>query len=99
MQGSLDAIQAWTELWGFKLSAAKTTAVLFTDRKITKFDTPLTLCGKPLELESSVKFLGMYFDSRLNWGKHASYIRTKANKRLNLMRCVSGASWGLARQR
>ena len=39
-------------------------------------------------------FLGLIFDSKLTWNAHIAYIEEKCRKRLNLMRMVSGQSFG-----
>ena len=93
MQKALDAVQVWCESWGFKISVDKTVAVLFTKRvKMAPFS--LTIAGKPIKIEKSAKFLGLVWDGRLSWKDHIDFVTAKCQKRLNLMRSVSGTKWG-----
>ena len=46
-------------------------------------------------MEKTVKFLGLIFDSKLNWNARINYIEKKCEKkRLNILRMISGQSWG-----
>ena len=36
----------------------------------------------------------MVFDSKLNWNDHVTYVVDKCKKRTNIMRAISGNSWG-----
>ena len=93
IQANLDRISAWCDTWGFKINTDKTTAVLFTHR-IDKIEKQLLINGKAIKIEKTVKFLGVIFDSKLTWNAHIAYIEEKCRKRLNLMRMVSGQSFG-----
>lgn len=94
MQNNLDAINKWSNEWGFKISTEKTVVVLFTNSTKLKNKVDLTLNGKNIKVENSVKFLGLIFDQRLTWSEHIRYIKTKIQRRINLLRAVSGSSWG-----
>ena len=93
IQSNLDRISAWCNLWGFKINTSKTTAVLFTHR-IDKIESNLLINGVAIKVEKTAKFLGVIFDSKLTWNAHVAYIEEKCRKRLNLMRMVSGQSFG-----
>ena len=45
-----------------------------------------------------MRFLGLHFDRRLNWSVHIEHILTRCQKSLNLLKIVSGTSWGADRQ-
>jgi hypothetical protein len=47
-----------------------------------------------LKIEKSARFLGVVFDSKLTWKQHAEYVTQKCQKRINLMRAVSGTRYG-----
>jgi ribonuclease HI len=96
LQKNLNKIQAWCNQWGFILSKEKTIAVIFTHKKpINKANLCIDDC--PIAWKKEVKFLGVIFDERLNWGSHINYIADRCKKRLNLMRCLSGTSWGASK--
>jgi len=64
----------------------------------SKGNTPknieLKIKGKKIEIQDSVKFLGVILDQRLNWKSHIEYVSNKCKRRLNLLRAVSGYKWG-----
>jgi len=92
IQKNLDKISSWCDLWGIKMSLDKTVAVVFSHRQ--NLDIELTINNQPLKIENKAKFLGLIFDSKLNWNEHVTYLEQKCNKRLNLMRAVAGNAWG-----
>lgn len=97
IQSSLNAIHEWCDKNGFKISINKTTAVLFSyARSKPKID--LKIGKKPIKLEKTAKFLGVVFDSKLTWNAHINYIVEKCKRRLNLMRAVSGYTWGASKR-
>ena len=51
-----------------------------------------------VKIDNKAKFLGLVFDSKLNWNEHIKYLEEKCNKRLNLMRAVSGNTWGASKK-
>ena len=69
-------------------------AVLFThDQSLASKMDKLTINGRPLKIEKSVRSLGLVFDQRLSWKEHIYYIVTNCKKRLNLMRSIAGNAW------
>ena len=48
----------------------------------------------PVKVDRKAKFLGIVFDSRLTWNDRVNYVVEKCKKRLNLLRAISGNSWG-----
>lgn len=100
MQRALDDLQGWCDRWGFTISTSKTVAVLFTRNPMMEIRNKVNLSinGQQLKVEKSAKFLGVVFDSRLNWRQHIDYVIAKCQKRLNLMRSVSGTTWGADRR-
>jgi len=95
LQTKLDLIQKWCEKWGFILSREKTIAVIFSRKRPEDLPPPnLTLNGEKIEWKTEVKFLGTIFDSRLTWASNIKHIVQKCQKRLNLMRCLTGSTWG-----
>ena len=66
--------------------------VLVTSRD--HIDGILRINGNPVKVDRKAKFLGIIFDSRLTWNDHVNYVVQKCKKRLNLLRAISGNSWG-----
>ena len=92
IQDNLTRISDWCDTWGFKISLDKTVAVVFSHR--TNIHIDLTINNQLVKIDNKAKFLGLIFDSKLNWKEHIKYIEEKCKKRLNLMRAVAGNSWG-----
>src|SRR5664279_1659424 len=67
IQKALKEVETWCDKWGFKISTAKTTVVLFSrSRKGHSQHVKLKLLGKDLELATHAKFLGILFDTTLS---------------------------------
>ena len=54
----------------------------------------LTLKGDILPYEKEVKFLGMILDAKLTWYGHIDALKRKVKTSLNILKVVSGFSWG-----
>ena len=95
MQRYLNKIDVYSQTWGFRISTSKTVCVLFTrNPRIEARQPPLSIGGNVLSYVKSVKFLGVMFDSRLNWAEHVTYISDKCTDRINLMLKITGQRWG-----
>jgi len=96
MQNSLNKLADWCEMNGFKISVDKTVAVLFTHR-IDKLPQTLKINDEYVKIDNRAKFLGLIFDSKLNWNEHIDYVTKKCQKRINLMRALCGSKWGASK--
>ncbi|MCG8034496.1 MAG: reverse transcriptase-like protein [Candidatus Thiodiazotropha taylori] len=95
LQVALQAIHDWATNWGFKLSTEKTTAVVFNRNFAdTKGMPRLRYDGQEIKYASHAKFLGMCFDSLLTWRLHIEQLVSRCQRDLNVLRAVSGASFG-----
>jgi ribonuclease HI len=69
----------WAKNSKICFNSSKTVCVLFT--KNIKYNSPkIFLNNKQLEISKNVKYLGVYFDSKLSWKPHANYIKAKATQ-------------------
>ena len=102
IQKDLDRVEQWFKDWGFKLSVGKTQVILFrsligqTANSIPNIkDIPrLRLGNKELDFSDRVKFLGVTFSSNGTYGHYIDEIVKQAQIGINLMRAVSGQTWG-----
>ena len=70
--------------------------MVFSHRRIS--DIPLSLNNQPVKIDNKAKFLGLVYDSKLNWREHITYLEEKCKKRLQLMRAVAGNTVTLEEQ-
>jgi ribonuclease HI len=98
IQKALIEIENWMDKWGFKLSINKSKAIIFNNTEIKKFPVKLKVHNEEIEYVSKFKFLGLIFDNKLSWIHHINYIEESCNKRINLLRCISGTNWGANRK-
>ena len=84
-QKALNILKPWADTWNFKISAAKTSAVII-NRCFKKriFSQKLTYDGQILPYEKEVRFLGMLFDHRLTWAAHIKELTQRCQKDLRL---------------
>ena len=100
MNMAIHRINTWTTSVGFKLSVDKTQAIMFYRdiRWKQNQDISLSLNNSEIQFKDTVKFLGLVFDTHLNWKAHISYIKTKCNSALNLIMKLSHTTWGARNQ-
>ena len=96
MQEALNKIVDWGSRWGFKISIEKTKYVVFGNKKTEC--QGLFMYGQAIERVKEFKFLGVHFDERLTWKKHIDSIITKCEKVVNVMRSLSGSTWGAGQE-
>jgi len=70
--------------------------VVTANRTVNISGSSLT-CGKAIKVQSTVKFFGVIFDQHMSWRPHIDYVVDRCNKRLNLMRIMSGTRWGVSK--
>ena len=97
VQMALNSIHNWGRQWGFKFSVAKSVGVIFT-HKLNIPRISLKLGNTPIPIKQSARFLGLLFDSRLSWWAHLESLLVTCHRSLNLLKMISGNSWGADRQ-
>jgi ribonuclease HI len=97
MQKTLDNLSTWSTQNGFRFSPEKTVIMHFHRRRprnVPVIRPRLQLNGQNLIIVETHKILGLKFDEKLKWNCHVEYIKEKVNKRLNLIKALSGLQWG-----
>jgi len=98
IQRYLDRLTTFFERWGFKLSASKTVAIVFTrNQHFRPDDVQLTIGGCRIKVENTVRFLGVIFDKAVTWTPHIDQVVARCNKRLNLLKVMAGTRWGASK--
>ena len=93
VEKEVSAVTSWLGKWGFKISKEKTSAVVFTRRKIPE-NFNIEVEGVPVTPQKTAKLLGIIFDRRLTWNDHITATVTKCKKSINIMKRLCGTEWG-----
>lgn len=92
LQDALNSAVSYLADRGLRLSPSKTVAMAFTGRSFISY--PLHVSGTPLPFVSHCKYLGVIIDKHLSWSRHIKALSTKTSNFANVLRRVSGLSWG-----
>ena len=85
----------WCAKCRIKLNPIKTKVILFSRLALTrKIELNLKLYGKTLKIYPQVKFVGITFDSQLNFKKHFKDILDHCNTRYHRLRLLVSKKWG-----
>ena len=95
MQVALKAVEEWCCKTELSVNPSKTVLVLFTKNRNLQGVRDLVLFDSNLSTSSEVKYLGLVFDSKLNWNQHLSNRIQKACRIYGQCRKFFGLSWGL----
>jgi len=68
--------------------------IVFSKHNVNVNNINLKIDKKLIVFKTTCKLLGVIFDNHLTWKPHIDYIVDKSKKCLNVIRCVSGTSWG-----
>lgn len=93
ISAALQSVNSWLINNGLSLSASKSTAVLFTRKRVIPL-VNLSINGVNIPISSHHKFLGVILDSKLSGALHFDHIAQKCERGLNVLRCLSGVWWG-----
>ena len=73
--------------------------MIFTKKRNTNpKNTRIQINDIPIKFVSTVKFLGLIFDSKLTWNDHIQYLLDKSKSKINLLRSLSGHTWGASKK-
>ena len=85
----------WCAKWRIKLSPTKTKVIIFSRSILArKTELNLKLYGETLKIYPQVKFLGINFNSQLNFKKHFEEILDSCNTRYHCLRLLVNKKWG-----
>lgn len=78
---------------GMQVSLGKSKAIWF-DAQFHLYDPIIRISGTAIEFNSSVKFLGIYLDEKLNFQKHIIQLLKSVEIRLNIIKMFAVSKWG-----
>jgi exonuclease III len=95
LQRALNDVELWCSIWHIKINVNKTQLVSYKhEKKKTKKTWELKLFGQTIKEQKHMKLLGVLFDQRLSYGPHCKEKARQASQRVNLLRTISGQTWG-----
>ena len=95
LQQDLLKLAMWCAKWRIKLNPEKTKVIIFSRPILArKTELNLKLNGETLKIYPQVKFLGITFDSQLNFKKHFEDILDRCNTRYYRLRLLANKKWG-----
>ena len=96
VQNGIDRATKWASTQGLEFSPQKTGVMIFTrKRKWKQKDVILTMYDTRLELQDSVKYLGIWLDNKLSYKKHVKEKVKECKQCLMCVKRVVGDAWGL----
>jgi len=102
-----EAIQiflSWCSKWGLTINSSKTQAIVFIPpncrSRIQRNPSHLNLKiqNETIQPSKTVTYLGLVIDHHLTWRPYLQKIVSKAKNRLNLLKRLTGTTWGLKPQ-
>lgn len=94
LQRAIGQVVNDAESHGFKFSPTKTSCIHFCRLRKPHQDPILYIKSSQIACQSSVRFLGLVFDKKLNWHRHIEDLLTRCNKSLNVVKCLASIKWG-----
>ena len=95
LQQDLLNLAMWCAKWRIKLNPEKTKVIIFSRSILARKTEPnLKLYGETLKVYPQVKFLGITFDSQLNFKQHFEDILDRCNARYHRLRLLANKKWG-----
>ena len=94
LQPVINAMYTWATHNGFTFSPSKTQCIVFHSAPNFPLQPNLSLNNIPLLIVPAAKFLGLHWDSQLNWKHHVNNLVTSCHPILNLLRTLTSLSWG-----
>ena len=95
MQQDLLKLALWCAKWRIKLNPEKTKVIIFSRSILArKTELNLKMYGETLKIYPKVKYLGITFDSHLNFKKHFEDILDRCNTRYYRLRLLANKKWG-----
>ncbi|XP_071577346.1 uncharacterized protein [Temnothorax nylanderi] len=92
---ALKIVQKWCEAKGLMVNPSKTSIMVFTRKYKPEPIEPFKLWGKVIPFTTSVKYLGLFIDTKLSWKIHLAESRKKFYSCMWMCRRAMSKSWGI----
>ncbi len=99
LKDSITAIEKWTRDNGFTIAVGddKTVAMHFCRHRSCE-NPDLKLNGQEIKFVKEKKFLGLIWDTKLNFKAHIKYLKQKCQNSLNIIKILSHTDWGAGKK-
>lgn len=87
LEEAAEIVVNWLAAIGIELTVEKTELVIPT-RKRKHNTLNVTIKGQSISSKPSVRYLGIHFDQRVNFGAHALYVAQKADSTTRFLRAI-----------
>lgn len=91
---AMESIHNFLSNKGLEIAFDKTFAIIFTRKYKIAIPSYIRIYNFNITVKLSLKFLGIYLDSKLNWKSHINYIASKCEKKINILKSISTTKWG-----
>lgn len=99
LQEAVDDFVTWTKRWNLIINRQKTFCSYYTRKTSVRNCPQITVEGDVIPYTNKQKLLGVILDSpRLTWRPQIEDLRVRCQKRLDILRAVSGTSFGGSRE-
>ena len=88
-----NSLQKWSLNTGFMFFGSSPVVIIFSEGR---HYTNIHLCrkGQGLKEISTIKLLGLTFDSRITWKPHMKKLISQCYQRLNILQTTAANNWG-----
>lgn len=97
LQETLNLIHEWSKGIGLVFCPRKSKAIVFSRQRNPAVMQNFNLNNTDITFESKIKYLGLWFDSKLTWRPHITQIKAQCQMSLNVLRVLSNTNWGADR--
>ncbi|GIY37490.1 hypothetical protein CDAR_459071 [Caerostris darwini] len=90
----LHLMESWTKNNNLTINFEKTCYTILSTKNFTHFPT-IKIANDRIKFNRNLKYLGIYFDSKLNWSFHLNTVQDKINNLHQKLIRITRATWGL----
>nr|CAH7715725.1 unnamed protein product [Callosobruchus chinensis] len=89
----VEKVKNWLAEVNLQLAIEKSAMMCFTRHRIA-LPSLYEVGGLSIPVVQHYKYLGIILDGKLLWSKHIQYIKNKAEKGINILKCTTKKKWG-----
>ena len=86
LNSDIEKVHEWAIKWLVTFNPTKSESIIFSRKRNKPLHPPIVMDQKQINEVSSHKHLGVFLSNDCTWHEHMEYIKSKAWKRINVMR-------------